>query len=724
MTVVDQYDVDEFNVLDPPSRPPVPEADRFWPEPVAVVPEPPEAVRDGPRPVADDVAHRPVVEVEGNSNDTALRDVVKPVVTIRNVIFGDQFAELVEARPRKRSGRGLQDHAALEHLASRFVPPPGLLSAPEGAESAFGILRREQVLLLTANERRGGQFVAGLRLGYELQKSRPELVVREELIDRLSDDDLLVEDEPAVVVVDLRSTPHDELQAVRLGLVELGKQFVSHRSYLILIFAIDRAREFGEFLHGRMHRLERPEPVEVFTRHLGDDAAELISGVPELADYLRDLWPPAVKDVTDAVSDRVREGEEPRHALREVLRDRQEQGGPPLREIIRAKQTDSAEEWLALLLAAALLEGAAPWHIVYAADLLLDCNGTKPKKTPPLLTPSPYARLSALEYKSFDFETRRFQPPGSGAEVFRHFWQEHRGLQDTLLKWISALPRRNFDLTRDELERFADRCAELAGCGGVDAVLKLAESWAKATPGAEPDGDEVSDHWKARYRRSIAVRLLTTTAMDPAAGTRVRQRLLDWSKAAKPDLQLLTAQVCAGIGESFPRIALTRLKYLADSENPRVWEATRKATLLIGAGLGTASFLRHVAEWSDHAGPARLRLLVESTAVVLAQDEEDGDLDVLVDFWRQALDVMPVESLYPAIGDWLRTAAEAPFEQWGRMVEPLILATDGELKSIGRVHHAGWRALRHGRETGNDVWVAIADRLFGRLDEIDILVPE
>ncbi|MEU4744246.1 hypothetical protein AB0G02_27805 [Actinosynnema sp. NPDC023658] len=706
---MEQYDVDKYNILPSPSSPP----DYLRSEPIP-------QILDAPAPA--DVTSDSLVRIDGNGNDTALRDVIKPVMTIETAVFGDQFAEL--ARPRKRTGRGLQDHSALARLASRYVPPSRLLttSTPGEPDSALSVLLRDQVLLLTAKERRGGQFAASLRLGYELQKSRRELVVREELIDRLGDDDLLVEDEPAVVVVDLRTAPHDELQAVRRDLVELCKQFVSHQSYLILIIPVAHKREFEEFLPGRVHDLECPKPVDVLAKYLGTPATDPVLNSSEFADDLRDLWPPTIKEVADAVSDRGNRGEEREQALREVLRDRQGDPGPPLREVVRKKQGKSEVEWLALLLAAALLEGAAPWHVVAAADSLLVLNKVERKKTVPLLTPSPYTRLSDLDYGSFTPENCRFQASDSGAEVFRYFWQEHRDLRKTMVEWMGALPGQISDLTRDELERFADRCAELAGCGGTKEVLELAEIWAR--PSAESD-DGVSDHWKIRYRRSIAVRLLTTTATDPAAGARIRQKLLDWSKKGENlNLQLLTAEVCAGIGEAFPRIALTRLKYLADSPNPDVWSATRQATVSIGADLGTASFLRHVAEWSENAGSARLRLMVESTATVLARDSEDADLAAVVEFWRQALRTMPLENLYPAIVSWLRTAAETPDTRWDHMMAPLVLATDAELKPIGQVRHAGRSAAGYGHATGSGRLIAIVERLSSQLDEIDPLVPK
>ncbi|MBP2329902.1 hypothetical protein JOF56_010287 [Kibdelosporangium banguiense] len=708
MKTLEEHDVDAFGMLDSPA----PEQDRLQPEPV--LPEPvAEPAEPEPRQV-------PPLSIDGNGNDTALRDINKPRFDIGALVLTDGLLQLARASSEKRSGRGLQDRDALVHLADRYVEPPGLLGLSSGGQpkTAIEILRDRRVLLLTAEAHDGGQFAACMRLGHELRKGHPDLVVREELIDELRVADLLVDHEPAVVIGDLRDA-HDKLQSVRRGLVEFVEELERHLSYLILIIPSDQARRFEDFLPGRVHHLSRPTPLKVFARHAIGLDSESFAHDSVLTDRLRNLWPPEVKELADAVSDRIGQDEDPAHALQEVLRSQRDEQGPSLRELVRKRQDSGDIEWLALLLAATLLEGAETWHIVDAADRLLALNGAQRKKTVPLLRPSPYTRLLALDYESFNCDDRKFQPRGTGTSVLRFFWREHRDLRKTLKRWIGELPRQISDLTREELERLADRCAELAGEDSAEVALELAEGWAATKSGTDSDGDRTSDHPTARYRRSIAVRLLTTTATDPAVGTRIRQKLLEWSKGANSDLQLLTAEVCAGIGESFPRIALTRLKHLANSENPHVRIAVLEATRQIGTDLGVSSFLRYVSEWFDNAAPARLSLLADSVATVLMKDKEDVDIETAAAFWRQALDTMPPESLRPVVASWLHVAAGASPAQRDLMVEPLVLATESKTQRIAQILYASRSAPNQPDPAESDPLAATLHRLSVRLDEVD-----
>lgn len=674
-----------------------------------------------------------LASIIGTGNDTALRDVNKPKIDIGTLFVADGvvFEHLAQARSEKRAGRGLQDPDALQQLADRYVVPPGLLdktldgqsgreSSGDHSKTALEILRERRVLFLTCEVREGGQFTAALRLGYELQQRHPDLVVREELIDQLSADDLLITHEPAVVLSDLRHST-DDLTAVQRGLVDFAKALESHKSYLILIIPQNLKGTFDKLFPKRSHCLERPAATEVLAQHLTNIDAETLVRDSGLEEQLASWWPPEVKQLADVALARIQRGEDPEQVLREAMKNRRDGLVPSLRKAIQEKQEKPDVEWLALLLAATLLEGAAPEHIVDAANLMLARNRLAPKKTVPLLRPSPYTKLLHLDHPSFDFDTREFQPPGFGTQVLQHFWREHRHLQETLVLWIGDLPRQILDLTREELERIADRCAELAAEGGPDVALTLAAGWTTTKTGTASEGDETSEHRTARYRRSIAVRLLTTTATDPTLGKKTRQKLLEWSTGANADLQLLTAEVCAGIGQSFPRIALTRLKHLANSENKLVRSAVLASMQQISTDLGTSGFLRHLSEWFDKATPTRLGVMAESVSAVLDTGAEDVDAETAASFWRQAIDTMPPEELRPIAESWLRTAATASPSRRDGLVEALVRATGFDPHRIARVQYASRFNRRFPDTSALDVdpVVATVQQLWIRLDEVD-----
>jgi hypothetical protein len=652
--------------------------------------------------------------VAGNDNTTAGRDV--SILRIENYCSRGEALEWgSRAQTRQRRGRGLQDREALRQLADKYVSPPGLLpgQATEGTRTAFEILHEERLLVLSAPEVDGGQFAAGLRLGYELQRNDPGLDVREELIDEdfeLRAEDVLSDYERAVVLVDMRG-PGGELQQVQLALVEFVRALERHRSYLILIIPHDQIRKFSERLPGRVHELGKPSSVDVFTRYLTVlDVAGTIAAT-ETHVHLERMWPPQVKELAETVERRAGRGEDPAEALREALLGQK----IDLRGEIGKHQAAGDSEWLALLLAVAVLEGSAPEHIVNAADAMLKKNKLKVEERAPLLRPSPYARLRHLDIEPFDVETREFQQTGFGLEVLRHFWREHRGLHDSMLSWIGEIPRKFADLTDEDLERIADRSAELAVGAGYQIALKLAEQWTAK----DPESSTSLQTPESRYRRSIAVRLLTTTATDTSLGPPTRNRLLSWSKGANTDLQLLTAEVCGELGTEFPRIALTRLKHLAGSEHEEVRVAVQTAVHGIGAKLGGTRFLRYLSEWFDDATPARLQLLSASASSVLREQLDDLDADTASSFWNQALDKLPLEDLRPVVRSWIHTAAAASVERRPLMVEPLVQATRFEPRRIAQLQFASRIQGIPLGPLGNEPADEVLFQLWTRLDEVD-----
>lgn len=709
------YEVDSFGILEPPEPEPHPDTTANTDE-------------TAPRQPGISASGNGTVSVRGGIDQSHDKLEVRSDKTF--VMMSEAVADaaewLAQARVLERSERGLQDREALQRLAERYVPPPGLLGeAPKGEpETAFQILQKRRVLLIGAEGRDCGQLAAGRRLGFELQNKYQELIVREELIDpgfRLQADALLVEHEPATVLVDLRGSGGDDLLAVRRGLVEFTNQLQHYRSYLILIIPHAQVRSFDEHFPGRVHKLLKPSSVEVLARHLTEMDVHALVQETGAADRLERLWPPKVKELAEAVADRTSNGESQQQALQSVLENELHSWTAGLRQEIREKQEAGDSEWLALLLAAAVLEGASPKHVVDASDQMLAYNELQPERPVPLLRLSPFARLSHLEHERFNKETRLFQPRGFGTQVLRHFWHEHPDLHETMLDWIGELPRMIRDLTRDELERIADRAAELATEGGAGVATALADNWARTRAGEESKGTQTSNHWSDRYRRSIAVRLLTTTATDSGLGKDVRQKLWNWSRDSNADLQLLTAEVCGGLGQSFPRIALTRLKHLASSENDLVRTSVLTAAQQIGTDLGASRFLRYLSEWFDGAPPTRLHLLSEAVSTVLAEQSEAIEADAAASFWNQALDTMPPPDLRLLVESWLRTVSAMPPDQRDSMVEPLVAATKSESVRIAQVQSAS----RFGRtfldlsHLGDDPVTEAVHQLWTRLDEVD-----
>ncbi|WP_461144995.1 hypothetical protein [Salinifilum aidingensis] len=679
--------------------------------------------RGGPAPAVApgserEAAHQPTASASGNSSFSVGRDLVQ----------GDKTEIIVQARPQKKRGRGLQDPEALQRLAASYVPPPGLLDEPADGESqtAFQTLHRRRVLLIGAQGFDCGQFAAAQRLGYELQKTYSALVVREELSDpgfRMHADALLVERQPAAVLIDLRKSELGDIREVQRGLVEFTEQLEQYRSYLILLLPPEHTSWFEEQFPGRTYLLGKPSSTAVFEHHLvGADGRALVERT-DSAQSLEHLWPPKVRELAETVSDRIKQGSDPEHVLRGLLDNELHSRTPELRKRIKEHQANGNAEWLALLLAASLLERASAKHIVEASDRMLELNQVERQQPVPLLRLSPFVRLGDLDEEYFDPENREFRFSDFGAQVLRHFWREHPDIRPRMLDWIRQLPDRIRDLERNELENLVDRVADLSGEGGGGIPVKLAREWAMTKAGKDSGGTETSNTTSDRSRRSIAVRLLTTTAMDPTLGRDVRQKLWEWSRGESADLQLMTAEVCAGIGQSFPRVALTRLKHLANTENRTVRKSVHDAVHQIGIELDGSQFLRYVSEWFDGASPARLHLLSEAVADVLKEQSEEIDVQVATSFWKRALASMPPQDSRTIVQSWLRAASAVSPRQRDSMVESLVHATDSDSIVIAQVHRISWGecASRDLGVLGDDPMASVVHQLWTRLDEVDPL---
>ncbi|WP_438388663.1 HEAT repeat domain-containing protein [Actinopolyspora saharensis] len=726
---MDSPDIDAFGILEPyepheTAESTAPGGPRPSPESESV------AEMEGNRPHPSTLPATPAVSTTGDRSITAGRDIHQPRnIDMRNsVVAGEEIVEqLAQAHAQPRTDRGLQDPEALRLLAERYVPPQDLLGETPGdePETAFEVLHGHKFLVIGAQEDHGGQFAASKRLGFELRERHPGLVVREEVIDsefRLRAEKLLLESEPAAVLIDLRDEANEDIQAVRRDMMGFTRQLERYRSFLIVIIPSKWMSAFEESFPGKTHLLGKPSPVEVFVQHLTRVDARALVEETGCVERLERLWPPQVAEMAEAVSDRIDRDESPEEALKSVLDSESHVWTSTLRQEIERRQQEGNFDWLGLLLAAAVLEGATAQHIVDASGQLLRCNELDVEQPVPLLRPSPVTKLFELTKEYFDPDGRQFPTPGFGPHVLRHFWSDHPDLHEPMLTWLGGLPHKIRDLDSSEMERIADRVAELAEEGGASIALRIARTWGRASLDKDPKKAPPSTTQVGRYQRSIAVRLLTNTAMHSTLGREVRQRLLAWSRdRTNIEIQLLTAEVCAGIGQSFPRIALTRLKHLANSEDDRVRAAVLDAVRRIGGELGTSRFLSYVEEWFDDASPPRLRMLSESVSGVLSEQSEQVEADSATSFWQRAVDTMPPEYLRPAVESWIRAAAAGAPGHSGEMVEPLVRATGSQWFRIVQMQ----RASRFGpnppdlRGVEDESVTEVVHQLWTRLDEVD-----
>jgi hypothetical protein len=245
----------------------------------------------------------------------------------------------------------------------------------------------------------------------------------------------------------------------------------------------------------------------------------------------------------------------------------------------------------ALLVAAATVHsGAAEGYIYEAASSLarrlqIEVNGGG-------LAWCPVTGLRALLDSRPDDEAVVFGRIGYVGSILRHAVADYPLARQDLLGWLAALPTEEaarYGVANPVTEAFADLAAER---------------------GADADIIEAARGWGGKSEADLAFIVLSRTCLHPRVGTQVRRALYDWSRAARTPqtLKLTIARVCEPLGQSYPSVALTRLKHLAthgDLQVIRELMITARALIAEGHGEEVRSA---VLDW---CGPTSLDQLSE-----------------------------------------------------------------------------------------------------------------
>ncbi|WP_411139323.1 hypothetical protein [Streptomyces sp. C10] len=299
----------------------------------------------------------------------------------------------------------------------------------------------------------------------------------------------------------------------------------------------------------------------------------------------------------------------------------------------------------ALLVAAALLEGVPADVVLEAADqLFVEVGGVLPPGKA-LAGRDLDMRLDAIEASSVgDGENISLDAEhhGLAGAVLQYVWQQRPQLRRGLLEWASRISAPNGIAVR-HLRRIATSLAQLSLLPGGATVLSVASAWIDTGRSAH---------------RELAVEVLETMALHPLTGAEVRKQLYDWAhqKNTSEALAAAVAEICSGrLGQTYPRIALTRLRLLASREDGRAREAVAKAVRTLASTTEQRTLvLSEIVDWSESADDA-VRKAGASTFLALtdvtrdnllplpvARETTDDSIDalagqLLVRGWRAAL---------------------------------------------------------------------------------------
>jgi hypothetical protein len=221
----------------------------------------------------------------------------------------------------------------------------------------------------------------------------------------------------------------------------------------------------------------------------------------------------------------------------------------------------------ALLVAAAVLEPADEANVYTVASSLarrleIEMNGAG-------LAWCPVTRLRALLDAGDKDGLIVFRRHGFARSALRHVLTDYPLARSDLLEWLATLPTDAAvppGLRVSLAETFAELAAEH---GAADRLIETARTWG---------ADDLAD---------LAYTALSRTCLDPRVGGRVRRELYEWSRRDRTPqtLKLVIARVCEPLGQTYPSVALTRIKHLATHGNRQVrGEAVEAAQALAEAG--------------------------------------------------------------------------------------------------------------------------------------------
>jgi hypothetical protein len=212
----------------------------------------------------------------------------------------------------------------------------------------------------------------------------------------------------------------------------------------------------------------------------------------------------------------------------------------------------------ALLVAAAALTPASE-NSVYAAAAKLakrlefDINGAG-------LAWCPVTELGALLDEQQGSPQVIFHRLGFAEAVLRHTIADYPLARQDLLTWLADLVTESLAGSKPRVWLAGTFADVAAGHGEASCIVETARAWAE-TDNADPD-----------FNANPAFIALSQTCLHPIVGGRVRRAMYEWSRATRlpQTLKLTIAQVCEVLGQTYPSVALTRLKHLATRGNRQV----------------------------------------------------------------------------------------------------------------------------------------------------------
>ncbi|KPI00564.1 hypothetical protein OK074_5811 [Actinobacteria bacterium OK074] len=596
------------------------------------------------------------------------------------------YIQAAEARLRKlasRRPRSIMEEDR-EHLAGRFVPPPGLRRARDR-------LRTSHTVLIDGVPG-SGRRTAALMLLHELSALPTARGTLHEL-PNTSDDTTAAPLDPgdvnegSLLLLDLSKIDAAQYVAAQGAFSDFRERLLHHGAH----FAVVLPHHLGHLLRDELKRfkaeIRQPWAQRLLAAHLRHDgimpsATEL--GGTELIAYLTQAPMSEVAGLADRIRC-CRDMSPPDrgfpHWLAESLENQHNQSTRVAADIAASRSGRQR----ALLLSLAMFHGVTPGIVLQARDALLRILSHPPDDTPRLDRADLHAELSAIGAETRGDGRVRFGVPGYERAVRNHFWTYLPDIRTSLRTWFRdclADPGLGPADRKEAVERFAEQSLR---AGRPEDLTWLAEAWTskKAPAGLLAD----------------AAQALALGLDDEQYGRHFRQQIYDWSTSAEPGrgLRQVLIVVCSQtMARSHPDQALVRLHHLARrSPGPVGTDARRALRHLVdgdhrlyrrfldrlGTGIGQGSWQVDRALFLELADPTRL---IGLRAV----------RDALRTCWAGVLRA-PAEDWATDLDRWLTASEDVRHRDL--ILRVLAGACSADVLTSGRLYRVALRWQRAGR---------------------------
>ncbi|WAL68160.1 hypothetical protein ORV05_10450 [Amycolatopsis cynarae] len=630
------------------------------------------------------------------------------------VVNISEMSEIVARQAREPRLVPAED---LRWLRPRFLAPPGL-------GLARARLQESRMVLLTGQPGSGRRTAGKMLLSESAAPGSPFTMLDDEAHDPREKLSEVHPDSGHRLLLDLSASTDEAFRCRQRELPAFRTVLRQRDAYLVVVVPDRREHQIDGELSEFVVRIGRPDGAVVLRRHL--ESASISPGerdlgakplVAHLAAPMRDIAELA-RMVVQA-RDRGTPGGV-RAWLDEAV-SAVDRGG----EVSDQMRKYSSGRMRAVLLAAAMCEGASADAVFFASDHLLRLLKVG-ESASRLEQDGHHANLDVLGVELGEDDAARFGRYAYDRAVRSHFWDNYPDLRERFRDWADEIVRLPQLMPRDR-KRIVERFVEQSFRAGTpDPVVTLVTGWVR------PKQNE------PKYLVELGVQALLTGLRDERHGWRFRRLVYDWScdEALPADLGQLVVEVCTEvIAPDFPDQALVRLHHRARREDGSgrpsarraLWQLTGRDRMLLRRWLSRLTEkMQQPGRWQRadvalfldvavplHAGydGARGQALVTDASLRSS----------VVTGWRVGMVVQP-DLIWAAVPRWLSAAAASPAPD--RLLAILVEAADRDVTLLGDLHVVArnWSLHEHG---GPEVAARLArliDRAQG-IEPADFVLP-